>query len=127
MNTNALRLLALAALSLPLAAAAPVKFEVATSSENVNVVTVESETAVENFTGRTNKVRGSLTFDPQAKAGGGTVIIDGASIDTGIAARNGHMRGSQWLNFDKTPDVKFTATRVTPSAATATGSWAPSR
>ncbi|WP_216327595.1 YceI family protein [Deinococcus aestuarii] len=112
MTATPQRLLALAALSLPLAAAAPVKFEVATAG-NVNVVTVESETAVENFTGRTSKVRGTLTFDPQAKAGGGTVIIDGASIDTGIAARNGHMRGAGWLNFDKAPDVKFTATRVT--------------
>ncbi|WP_102128434.1 YceI family protein [Deinococcus planocerae] len=112
MNRTAQRLFTLAALSLPVAVAAPVKFEVATSSGNVNVVTVESETAVENFTGRTSKVRGTLTFDPQAKAGGGTVIIDGASIDTGIAARNGHMRGAQWLNFDQRPDVKFTATRV---------------
>ncbi|MEF2277284.1 YceI family protein [Deinococcus sp. YIM 134068] len=116
-KTFPVRLLPALALSLGLAAltpagAAPTKFEVA-SSDSLNVVTVESETTVENFTGRTSKVRGSLTFDPQARTGGGTVVIDGASIDTGIAARNGHMRGAQWLNFEKTPDVTFKVTQAT--------------
>lgn len=111
MSQTLRRLLSVAALSLPFAVAAPAKFQVV-SAGNLSVVTVESETAVENFIGRTGKVRGSLTFDPQARTGGGTVIIDGTSIDTGIAARNEHMRGAGWLNFDKTPDVKFTVTRV---------------
>ncbi|GBF06972.1 hypothetical protein DAERI_110154 [Deinococcus aerius] len=112
-KTHTARLLSLAVLSLAAASAAPAKFEVVSSAENANVMTVESETAVENFTGRTNKISGTLTFDPVARTGSGTVIIDGASIDTGIAARNGHMRSPAWLNFDKVPQVKFTATRVT--------------
>ncbi|SMB80224.1 YceI family protein [Deinococcus hopiensis] len=108
----AARLLLLALLAAPTALAAPVKFEVATKSENLNVLTVESETAVENFTARTNKVSGTLTFDPASKTGGGTVTIDGTTIDTGIALRNRDMKSATWLNFDKQPDVKFTATKV---------------
>lgn len=112
-HIHAARLLSLAALSLTLAHAAPIKFTVATKSENLNVLTVESETAVENFTGRTNKVSGSLTFDPATKAGSGSVTVSGMDIDTGIAMRNTHMRSDAWLNFEKQPDVKFTATKVT--------------
>lgn len=110
------RLLTLAALPLvaatSVASAAPIKFEVATKSENLNVMTVESETAVENFTARTNKISGTLTFDPVAKTGSGSVTLDGTSIDTGIPMRNTHMKSDNWLNFDGRPDVKFTATRV---------------
>lgn len=112
-KTRTARLLALAALSLAAASAAPAKFQVVSTAENANVMTVESETAVENFTGRTSKISGALTFDPVARTGGGTVTIDGASIDTGIGARNEHMRSAGWLNFDKAPQVKFAATRVT--------------
>lgn len=109
----ALNTLTLGALTLGAATAAPAKFEVASASENLNVMTVESETAVENFTGRTNKIRGSLTFDPVTRSGSGSVTVDGSSIDTGIANRNNHMNSANWLNFAARPEVKFTATRVT--------------
>lgn len=105
--------LALTVLTLGAATAAPTKFEIASASENLNVMTVESETAVENFTGRTSKIRGTLTFDPVARTGSGSVTVDGSTIDTGIANRNNHMNSANWLNFGKAPEVKFTATRVT--------------
>lgn len=106
------RALALTLLTLGAATAAPTRFEVASASENLNVMTVESETAVENFTGRTSKIRGTLTFDPVTRTGSGTVTVDGSTIDTGIANRNSHMNSASWLNFGKAPEVKFTATRV---------------
>lgn len=110
MKRHALTLTLLGTLSLALAA--PQTFKILTENEAQNVLIVENETAVENFTGRTNKLSGSLTFDPQAKTGNGTVLIDGSSIDTGLALRNEHMRSKDWFNFDTRPEVKFTTTSV---------------
>jgi polyisoprenoid-binding protein YceI len=81
-------------------------------ADTLNVMTVESETALENFTGRTNKVSGSIVFDRTAKTGSGTIMVDGASIDTGVAVRNEHMRSANWFNFDKSPQIKFATTSV---------------
>ncbi|MGY2893817.1 YceI family protein [Deinococcus sp. UYEF24] len=96
----------LALLSLPVSAA-PATFTVVSSKTDLNLMTVESQTAVENFTGRTSSVSGKLTFDPVASVGSGSVTVNGASITTGVPPRDGHMRGAEWLNFDKSPAVKF--------------------
>lgn len=110
MKRRALTLTLLGMLSL--AAAAPQTFKILSENEAQNVLIVENETAVENFTGRTNKLSGSVTFDPQAKTGKGTVVIDGSTIDTGLAVRNEHMRSKDWFNFDGRPEIKFTSTSV---------------
>lgn len=77
-----------------------------------NLATVQSDTSVENFVGRTNKVTGELRFDPAAKTGAGVIVVEGASIQTGNSARDGHMRSAQWMNFDKHPQVRFETTSV---------------
>jgi polyisoprenoid-binding protein YceI len=83
-----------------------------TAADNLNVMTVESETDLENFTGRTNKITGSIVFDRAAKTGSGTIMVDGSTIDTGVAVRNDHMRSGDWFNFDKNPQIKFATTNV---------------
>ncbi len=100
--------------AISLAVAANSSFVVPTDAKFAaqNVFTIESETAIENFTGRTNKVSGSLQFDPEAKTGNASLTIDGASIDTGVPLRNEHMRSADWFNFDKNPEVKFVTTSV---------------
>jgi polyisoprenoid-binding protein YceI len=94
--------------------AAATKYTVPTAEQFAaqNVFTIESETAIENFTARTNKVSGSVDFDASAKTGSATITVDGASIDTGVALRNEHMRSADWFNFDKNPEVKFVTTSV---------------
>jgi polyisoprenoid-binding protein YceI len=87
-------------------------FNVYSQLETHNVATVESETALENFTGITRKVSGSITFDATARSGSGSIIVNGASIDTGNATRNDHMRSKDWLNFGATPDIRFQTTAV---------------
>jgi polyisoprenoid-binding protein YceI len=88
-------------------------------ADNLNVMTVESETDLENFTGRTGKITGSIVFDRAAKTGSGTIMIDGSSIDTGVAVRNEHMRSADWFNFDKNPQIKFATTSVRNTRADA--------
>ena len=94
--------------------AAATKYTVPTEEKFAaqNVFTIENETAIENFTARTNKVSGSVDFDAEAKTGSATIIVNGATIDTGVALRNEHMRSGDWFNFDKNPEVKFVTTSV---------------
>ena len=110
---TAFALSGLAALGLT-ALAAATKYAVPTDEKFAaqNVFTIENETAIENFTGRTNKVSGTVEFDAAAKTGSATITVDGASIDTGVALRNEHMRSGDWFNFDKNPEVKFVTTSV---------------
>ncbi len=51
-------------------------------SGELNSATVESNTTVENLTGRTDKVTNEIRFNPQAKTGSGVSIIDAMSIST---------------------------------------------
>ena len=41
------------------------------------------------------------------------LTIDAASIDTGIPARDRHLRSVDFLNVDEHPQVRFTSTQVT--------------
>lgn len=95
------------------AQAAPVQFKINPALDARQSALISSKTDFEDFVGRTNKLQGTITFDPKAKTGTGTISLDGATIDTGIALRNEHMRGEYWLNFDKDPQVQFTASKVT--------------
>jgi polyisoprenoid-binding protein YceI len=77
-----------------------------------NLATVESNTSVENFTGRTSRVTGEIRFDPQAKTGSGTITIDAMSITTGIGGRDNNMRGASYMNFREHPQIRFETTSV---------------
>ncbi|WP_295817624.1 YceI family protein [uncultured Deinococcus sp.] len=94
-----------------LASAAPVTYTVI-SNPTLNLMTAESSTVVENIVARTPEVSGTLSFDSAAKVGSGKVTVNGASIKTGVTARDGHMRSEAWLNFDKTPAIVFETTGV---------------
>jgi polyisoprenoid-binding protein YceI len=76
------------------------------------VVTVESNTAFEDFVGRTNKVSGSITVDLTKKTGSGKIIVDLASLNTGLDLRDEHMRSEGWLNVAKYPTAVFEATSI---------------
>lgn len=97
-----------------LAVAAPAKFTVVGDKlEYRNLATVESTTEFETFTGKTTKVAGTFSFDPAKKTGSGTITVDMASLDTGIPARNDHLRSAGWLDTEKYPTATFKTTKVT--------------
>lgn len=108
-------LFALAAVALATASFAQAKTFTVKDLRNDRVkqsFTVESRTQAENFTGKTAKVTGSIKFDPTARSGSGRLVIDLASIDTGIPLRNEHMREPQWLDTAKYPTAVFETTQV---------------
>ena len=110
----------LAAMLLPLSLAESVEYRISQQTNTArgsnqvftNIATVESETDFENFTGRTNNVTGTLSFDREAKTGSGSLIINGKSIVTGVDLRDEDMRTKAWLDFDNTPEIRFDTIRV---------------
>jgi polyisoprenoid-binding protein YceI len=102
----------IAALSISLAANRAFTVPTDAKFDAQKVFTIDSETDIENFTGRTNKISGTVQFDAEAKTGSASLVIDGSSIDTGVALRNEHMRSADWFNFDKNPEVKFVTTSI---------------
>lgn len=87
-------------------------FKVGGGSPAQQLAQVESVTDFETFTGRTDKVTGSISFDPRTSKGSGKIVVDAASIDTGIALRNDHMNSSTWLDTAKHPKITFETLNV---------------
>ncbi len=79
-----------------------------------NIASIESVADFETFTGKTNSVSGSISFDPATKKGSGKIIIDPSTIDTGIPLRNEHMKSSGWLDTQKYPQIVFETIKVQP-------------
>lgn len=105
-------LFAFAALSLATVAGAQTKTFKLGANDAQHLVTVESDTALENFIGRTQKVGGTLTFDPAKKTGSADLTVDLSTLETGVPLRDEHMRSEGWLNTGKFPEAKFVTTKV---------------
>ncbi|MEB3330526.1 MAG: YceI family protein [Candidatus Sericytochromatia bacterium] len=88
------------------ALAATRSFAVEQDMHSTNEVSFTSKAAIVKFVGRTGKLEGEARLDPSnvAKAAG-KVVVDLASLDTGIGLRNEHMRGA--LEVAKYPKAVF--------------------
>src|SRR5438105_5042565 len=72
-----------------------------------NAVVFNIEDSVDPFDGKTANATGTITADPAAPAQAQVdVVIDLASLDTGVALRNQHMR-ERYLQTAKFPAVTF--------------------
>ena len=58
--------------------------------------------------GRCDKKEGSITLDRAAKTGRADITIDTASISSGLALFDGHLRGDNFLRVKDFPTAKFT-------------------
>ncbi|MDI9641590.1 YceI family protein [Kamptonema cortianum] len=87
-------------------------FTVGKGTQAQQIAQVESVTDFETFTGRTDKVTGTIKFDLSKRTGSGTLSIDAASLNTGIPLRDEHYRSETWLNTDKYKTMSFTTTEV---------------
>lgn len=78
-------------------------------------VKFESEAPLENIIGLTNQIRGEIEVDPanlSAEDIRAKFQVDLASMKTGIALRDEHMR-ENFLHTDKHPQAVFTLTKIT--------------
>jgi len=83
-----------------------------------NLVQFESKAKIETFTGRTSQVEGSVELDP-AQLGDSiavNVVVNIASLDTGIGLRNKHMCDNH-LDCAKFPKATFTGCRLAKASA----------
>jgi len=83
---------------------------------NPNLVTFTSKATMEEFSGKTRKIAGTIAVDPAAVGDSVQVHleVDLASLDTGLAKRNQHMREDH-LETAKFPKAIFDgATIVSP-------------
>ena len=73
--------------------------------------------------GRFGKTSGSIRMDRNKGTGEVKVVIDAASIDTGMRKRDDHLRSPDFFNVMEFPEITFTSTSVTyrGEGATVTG------
>jgi polyisoprenoid-binding protein YceI len=62
--------------------------------------------------GRFNNVTGKIMLVPEQKSGSIEVTIDSASIDMGLEAWDKHMRGEDFFNVEKFPNMTFKSTKL---------------
>ena len=74
-----------------------------------NQGTFHSTTPLEDVDGTANNITGTVAFDVAnfAKTLKGKIIVEAASINTGINLRNEHMKSANWLDVKQYPDITF--------------------
>ena len=62
--------------------------------------------------GRFDKTEGSLTIDWQKNTGSVDIVIDAASINTGMKKRDDHLRSPDFLNAAEFPEITYKSTNI---------------
>jgi polyisoprenoid-binding protein YceI len=72
-----------------------------------------SSTPLEDVTGLSNDVKGSVTFDvSDVSTLKGSISISTASLKTGIELRDGHLQSENWLDAESYPEITFVIKNV---------------
>lgn len=78
-----------------------------------NQVTFFSAAPVEDITGLSGAIKGSVTFNVNdIKTLKGSFTIPVVSLKTGIDMRDEHLKGANWLNAETYPDITFVIKKV---------------
>lgn len=101
----------LGALAVQPAFAAPETWKIDT--DHAKIYFQSSHFGWSNQFGRFNDVTGTIVLDPEnASATKVEMVIKAASVDTGMEARDKHLRSPDFFNAAEFPEVKFTTTKV---------------
>lgn len=108
MKKHILAVLALAALAAP-AAAELYKIDEAHSAVSFKV----AHLAISKVSGRFDKFSGTIDYKPgDVKNWKAEAVIDVASINTGVEARDKHLRAPDFFDVEKFPTMTFRSTKV---------------
>jgi len=79
-----------------------------------NAVTFKSEAPLEDIVGTTNQITGKIVFDPQHPEAGGyaELMVSSSALNTGIPLRDEHLRGADWLDAGKYPQITLKISKV---------------
>lgn len=75
-------------------------------------VQFQSDTDLETIVGTSNKATGEVHVDLEKGEGSVSLTVPVASLTTGIAMRDDHMRSENWLDAAKFPEITFKSTKV---------------
>ena len=76
--------------------------------KGINNAAFKLDAPLESISGHATNVVGTVTFDPQAPAAtSGKIVIASASLTLPNTMQQGHMRGAQWLDVAKYPEITF--------------------
>ena len=85
----------------------PAHSAVTFSAKHMMITTVRGSMPIRDF---------QLDFDPKDIVGSSVrVSLDAASIDTGQAARDEHLRSADFLETESHPTIDFVSTRIEPA------------
>lgn len=81
---------------------------------HTNVTVAVKHMAISTVRGRfTSGAEGTIEYDPQAPDRAHVELrIKAASIDTGDAKRDGHLRSPDFLDAEKYPEITFKSTKI---------------
>jgi polyisoprenoid-binding protein YceI len=102
-------------LDMILAAAAPLHAEVTRFriQPEASELTFHATSRLMNADGRFSRFAGDVTVDPaDLKTARVTVSVEAASLDTGIARRDRHLRSEDFFQVEKFPAITFESLRV---------------
>ena len=72
-----------------------------------------SSTPLEDVTGLSNDVKGTITFDVNdVFTLKGSISISTASLKTGIELRDGHLQSADWLDAESYPEITYVIKNV---------------
>ena len=72
-----------------------------------------SDAPLEKFTGKSTKLSGEITVDPEKiDKGKGEIKAETGSIKTNVALRDEHLAGENWLDAKKFPKSTFVITKI---------------
>jgi polyisoprenoid-binding protein YceI len=78
-------------------------------SRGRNQVTFFSKAPLEDITGTANDISGTVSFDITnfVKTLKGKIVVKVASMKSGIELRDTHLKGTNWLDEKKYPEISF--------------------
>lgn len=79
------------------------------TSEARTTLLFESETSLETIHGVSHRMAGTATLDFEGGTGTASFTVPVASLRTGLDKRDEHLRGEEWLDAEKFPDIAFRA------------------
>src|SRR5258708_18963798 len=62
--------------------------------------------------GRFDKTSGKIVLDSAAKSGSADIVIEAASVDSGVPKLDQHLKSGDFFNVEKFPQIAFKATRL---------------
>jgi polyisoprenoid-binding protein YceI len=66
-----------------------------------------SHLGLSNFKGRFDDIEGTVDFHPEKGEGRVEVVIDAASVNTGVADLDEHLRNEDFFHVEKYPEIRF--------------------